>query len=271
MDGQATRTNRRAMEAVGAFATTEEAGNGATLRRPPEDHQRYPMEAQDRSPLAGSSREVWSLEHGVQPVFQVEATRHMGSDILCSYCQGRGRRICELGDPSGRQHGCSSAPACCWAKKGAPEEEALGYSKGGFSTKVHLRNEGNGRMITLALTPGHRHETIAFHELMETGAVKRQGRGRPRIRPDRLSGDKAYSSGEIREYLRRHNIRITIPRKKNETSTGKFDKIIYKLRNRIERFINRMKHFRSLATRYDKSASSYRALWIIGAMLLWLQ
>jgi transposase len=126
-------------------------------------------------------------------------------------------------------------------------------------------------MITLALTPGHRHETIAFHELMETGAVKRQGRGRPRIRPDRLSGDKAYSSGEIREYLRRHNIRITIPRKKNETSTGKFDKIIYKLRNRIERFINRMKHFRSLATRYDKSASSYRALWIIGAMLLWLQ
>ncbi len=149
--------------------------------------------------------------------------------------------------------------------------EAFGYSKGGFSTKVHLRNEGNGRMITLALTPGHRHETIAFHELMETGAVKRQGRGRPRIRPDRLSGDKAYSSGEIREYLRRHNIRITIPRKKNETSTGKFDKIIYKLRNRIERFINRMKHFRSLATRYDKSASSYRALWIIGAMLLWLQ
>ncbi|MCK9264542.1 MAG: transposase, partial [Deltaproteobacteria bacterium] len=62
-----------------------------------------------------------------------------------------------------------------------------------------------------------------------------------------------------------------IPRKKNETRTGKFDKTIYKLRNRIERFINRMKHFRSLATRYDKSASSYRALWIIGAILLWLQ
>ncbi|HNR51535.1 MAG TPA: transposase, partial [Deltaproteobacteria bacterium] len=81
----------------------------------------------------------------------------------------------------------------------------------------------------------------------------------------------AYSSDEIREYLRNRHIRITIPRRINETRTGKFDKIIYRLRNRIERLINRMKHFRSLATRYDKSASSYRTLWIIGSMLLWLQ
>ena len=201
----------------------------------------------------------------------MEAARHMGSDVFGVNCQGECNRIGELGDPSGRQYDHPGAPACRRAKKGAPHQEALGYSQGGFSTKVHLRTDGNGRLITLALTPGHRHETIAFDELMESGAVKRQGRGRPRIRPDRLSGDKAYSSDEIREYLRRHHIRITIPRRKNETRTGPFDKLLYKLRNQIERFINRMKHFRSLATRYDKSASSYRTLWIIGAMLLWLQ
>jgi len=63
----------------------------------------------------------------------------------------------------------------------------------------------------------------------------------------------------------------TIPHRINETRTRKFYKVIYRLRNRIERLINRMKHFRSLSVRYDKSATIYRALWIIGAMLLWLQ
>ncbi len=259
------------MEATQAVASAREAINREAFRRPPEDHQWYLVEAQDRSTLAGPSREVRALEHDIQPVLQVEEARHLGSDILSSHSQGRCKRICELGDPSDRQHDHPGASACCRAKKGDPLEEALGYSQGGFSTKVHLRTDGNGKLIALALTPGHRHETIAFHELMRTGAIKRQTKGRPKNRPHRLAGDKAYSSDEIREYLRNHQIRITIPRRINETRTGKFDKIIYRLRNRIERFINRMKHFRSLATRYDKSASSYRALWIIGAMLLWLQ
>ncbi len=271
MNGQATRTNRRAVEATQAFSTAGEADNGATIGRPPEDHQWYLVEAQDRGALAGSSREVWALEHSIQPVLQVEDARYLGSDILSSHSQGRRKGICELGDPSDRQHDHPGAPACSRAKKGDPLKEALGYSQGGFSTKVHLRTDGNGKLITLILTPGHRHETIAFHELMRTGAIKRQKKGRPKNRPHRLAGDKAYSSDEIREYLKSRQIRITIPRRINETRTGKFDKIIYRLRNRIGRFINRMKHFRSLATRYDKSASSYRALWIIGAMLLWLQ
>lgn len=271
MHGQATRTNRRAMEAVGAFSSASEAGYGATLGRPPQNHQWYFVEAQDRGALAGSSRAVRALEHGVQPIFQVEEARHLGSDIFCSYCQGRCKGICELGDSSDRQHDHPGTPTCCRVKKGGPQEEALGYSQGGFSTKVHVRTDGNGKLIALALTPGQRHETIAFHELMRTGAIKRLKQGRPKNRPHRLIGDKAYSSDEIREYLRNRHIRITIPRRINETRTGKFDKIIYRLRNRIERFINRMKHFRSLATRYDKSASSYRTLWIIGSMLLWLQ
>ena len=106
---------------------------------------------------------------------------------------------------------------------------------------------------------------------MEKGAIRKDGKGRPRLRPERVSGDKAYSSKKIREYLRKHHIRLTIPRKVNEKRTGPFNKTLYRLRNRIERFINRIKQFRSIATRYDKSALSYRAMWIIGAILLWLQ
>ena len=59
------------------------------------------------------------------------------------------------------------------------EREALGYSKGGFSTKIHLRCEGNGLPVTFLLTVGQRNESVMFEALMEQGVVKRRGRGRP--------------------------------------------------------------------------------------------
>jgi len=148
--------------------------------------------------------------------------------------------------------------------------EALGRSQGGFSTKVHIRAEGHGKLMTIVLTPGQRHETTAFEQLMAQGAVKRLGPGRPRLRPRRIIGDKAYSSRHIRQYARRHGMRITIPRRSNEHRSGPFDPAIYRLRNRVERLINRLKQFRRLATRYEKRAENYRAMWLIAATLLWL-
>ena len=119
------------------------------------------------------------------------------------------------------------------------------------------------------LTPGERHETTAFEQLMEQGAVKRPGRGRPRLRPKRIVGDKAYRSGKIRAYLRR-GIRSTIPRRTNERRTGPFNRAIYRERNRVERLINRLKQWRRLATRYEKRAVYHQAMWGIAATLLWL-
>jgi transposase len=156
------------------------------------------------------------------------------------------------------------------AHTGSAEAEALGRSQGGFSTKVHIRAEGGGKLMTLVLTPGQRHEAMSFTTLMEGGAVKRNGCGRPKRRPRRLVGDKAYRSGKIRQYLRRHGIRITIPRKQNEHRTGSFDRALYRLRERVERLINRLKHNRRLATRYEKCAVNYHAMWLIAAILLWL-
>jgi len=124
--------------------------------------------------------------------------------------------------------------------------------------------------MTIALTPGQQHEATAFETLMAQGAVKRPGRGRPRWRPRRVVGDKGYSSRKIRHYLRRHGMRITIPHKRNEQRTGPFDRTVYRLRNRVERLINRLKQFRRLATRYDKRAANYRAMWLIAATILWL-
>ncbi len=259
------------MGKASVFSTSSKAGDRQAIGGSQEDHKRNPLEAENRCSLEGSTRTVRPLEHNLQPVLPLEQEGHMEPDPLSHSIQSRCQGSTGLEDPHDRWHRHPSPSACGWVKKRDPQAEALGYSQGGFSTKVHIRTDGSGNLITLILTPGERTEAIAFQELMETGAVKKEGKGHPRIRPDRVIGDKAYSSRKIREFLRKHHIRITIPRRVNETRTGPFDKAIYRLRNRIERFINRMKQFRSIATRYDKSALSYRAMWIIGAILLWIR
>jgi transposase len=125
--------------------------------------------------------------------------------------------------------------------------------------------------MTLVLTPGQAHEAPVFPRLLAQGAVKRPGRGRPRLRPHRVAGDKGYSSRAIRQGCRRRGIRVTIPRTSKERRTGPFDRQRYRLRHRVENLIARCKQFRSLATRYDKRATSYRALWVIAFVMLWIE
>jgi len=105
---------------------------------------------------------------------------------------------------------------------------------------------------------------------MNTGWIRRLGRGRPRLKPDRLAGDKAYSSRAIREALRQRGIGAVIPTRSTERQDPAFDREAYRLRNRIERLINRLKQFRRVATRYEKRAANYLAMIQIAAILLWL-
>ena len=105
---------------------------------------------------------------------------------------------------------------------------------------------------------------------MEQGAVKRSGAGRPRIRPRRVSGDKGFSSGKIRLYLRRRGIRHTIPRRVSEHRVGKFDKALYRQRNLVERCFNRLKQYRRVATRYEKKAENYLTILTIASVIMWL-
>lgn len=162
------------------------------------------------------------------------------------------------------------AHQCAAGARGGQKEEALGRSCGGFSTKIHLRAEGHGKPMAFVLSGGERHESKYLQPLLETGAVVRAGRGRPRIRPDRLVGDKGYSYTSVRKYLHARGIRVTIPRRKDQGDDICFDAVLYKQRNKIERLVNRFKSFRRIATRYDKRAASYQGWLNLAAILLWL-
>jgi transposase len=163
------------------------------------------------------------------------------------------------------QHAAGAHP-----EGGGQQQQALGRSQGGFSTKIHMRAEGGGKPITFLLTAGQLHEQSVFAPLMEHGAVKRAGRGQPRLRPDRVVGDKGYSSRKVRRYLQRRGICAVIARRSNEPSQKRFDRERYRERNRVERLINRLKQARRVATRYEKLAVNYLAMVTIAAILIWL-
>jgi transposase len=151
------------------------------------------------------------------------------------------------------------------------DREALGRSRGGYSTKLHLRVEGGGRPMVILATAGQRHEALMLRRLMQGGAVKRPGRGRPRLRPDAVAGDKGYSFPSLRRYLRRRGIRAVIPSKSDQARQPGFDRAAYRERNQVERTINRLKQYRRVATRYEKRKVNYLAMVTIAAIVLWLE
>jgi transposase len=105
-------------------------------------------------------------------------------------------------------------------KKGLlnPEDEALGRSRGGFSTKLHLACDGKGRPLSVVLTGGQRHASTQLQELLDAVRVARPRStpGRPRKRPARLPADRGYSFESRRGLLRRRGIPHTIPERKDQ-------------------------------------------------------
>ena len=166
-------------------------------------------------------------------------------------------------------------------KKGVqhPDDEALGRSRGGLTTKFHLACDGKGRPLSIVITPGQRHDSTQFASVLDGIRVARPGgRGRPRTRPDRVIADKGYSYPRCRRLLRQRQIPHTIPERRDQRARraarpGRpltFDKAIYARRNVVERCINRLKQWRGLATRYEKRAVNYRAMVVIASIVLWL-
>jgi transposase len=133
----------------------------------------------------------------------------------------------------------------------------------------------------VVLTGGNVNDTTMFTQVLAGVAFRRPGPGRPATRPHRVLADKGYSSRANRDYLRRRGIRATIPERRDQQANrarrgsagGRppaFDKTIYKRRNIVERCFNRFKQYRAIATRYDKTATSYQGMIDLASLLMWL-
>jgi transposase len=161
-------------------------------------------------------------------------------------------------------------------------DQALGRSRGGLTSKVHLLVEGRGRPMGLVLSAGQVHDSKQMTSVLDRVRVPRKGPGRPRKRPVSVLTDKAYNGKPSRKALRDRRISAIIPTKERERAARKkrgsdggrpynFDRERYRARNIVERCINRLKQFRRVATRYDKLADTYLAFITFASILIWLR
>jgi transposase len=161
-----------------------------------------------------------------------------------------------------------------------PADHALGRSRGGLTTKIHGAADGRCRSLAIHVTAGQVHDTTQFAVVLAGIGVPRTGVGRPRTRPDRIVADKAYSSRANRVLLRRRKIAHTIPERgdqqANRARRGRrggrpcgFDRDGYRQRNVVERNWNKLKQWRGIATRYDKTATNYRGGILLAVLLTW--
>lgn len=140
-----------------------------------------------------------------------------------------------------------------------PADHALGRSRGGFGTKIHLACDGRGLPMAVTVTAGQRHESTQFEAVLGSVRVAVPV-GRPRRRPRRLAGDKGYSYRRIRRYLRRRGIVAVIPTRKDQRRIPTFDKATYRRRNVVEHCLGWLKERRRLATRFEKLAENFLAM-----------
>lgn len=146
-------------------------------------------------------------------------------------------------------------------RKGGIHSQALGRSRGGFTTKIHLRCNAIGFPIGVILSEGEAHDSTAYQALM----AERDSD------PGAMLADKGYDSDPIRQDLRDRGAAPEIPTKRNRKVQYCVSKRLYALRSRIECFIGHLKEQRRVATRYDKTDSSFLGFVLLGCIRLWIK
>ena len=150
-----------------------------------------------------------------------------------------------------RAHACSAGYG-----KDTQKQEALGRSKGGFSTKVHALVDALGNPLRFILSPGQQHDITLAHQL-------RMG-----YEHVPFIGDKSYDADHFTLTI---PDKSCVPPRKNRKSPRTYDEHIYKERHTVECLIGKMKHFRRVFSRFDKSANSYLSFLCFAAVFIWLR
>lgn len=128
-----------------------------------------------------------------------------------------------------------------------------------MTTKIHLATNENGLPVRAQLTSGKAADITQAKSLI---------RG---LKAKALIADKGYVSKDFRRHVQRRRMKVVIPPKSNAKRPHKYSKYLYKQRNRIERCFNKLKHFRRLATRFDRNDAHYAATITLASIALWLR
>ena len=145
-------------------------------------------------------------------------------------------------------------------KKNPKNNQAIGRSKGGLSTKINATCDALGNPTGFHLTPGQAHDLEGSDALMEylTQAAA-------------VLADRAYDVDErMRQKLSERDCEAVIPFKKNRLISYTYDKEVYKARHLIENFFAKLKQYRAIATRYDKTSQNFLGAIYIAASLILL-
>tara|TARA_Y100000590_G_C15423262_1_gene902222 strand:+ start:286 stop:852 length:567 start_codon:yes stop_codon:yes gene_type:complete len=143
------------------------------------------------------------------------------------------------------------------------EYRAIGKSRGGATTKIHMAADAHGNPIDFEITGGEVHDSQVAEKLLEI-AEKVEG--------ENFIGDKGYDSKAIRESAQAKGIQPQIPTKKNSKKPNpNFDRQLYKYRHLVENLFARLKHFRSVATRFEKLARNYKSILYLACSLIWIK
>lgn len=152
-----------------------------------------------------------------------------------------------------------------------PADHAIGRSRGGLTTKIHALADTACSPVTMVLTAGQSGDNPQLLPLIDSHKTADRS-------PFRLLGDKAYSHPSTRRKLRALKVPHTIPERSDQIDKRKakgsaggrppaFDKDVYRERNTVERAFNRLKHWRAIATRYDKYATTFFGGVILAALV----
>ena len=136
----------------------------------------------------------------------------------------------------------------------------MGRSRGGLTTKIHALVDANGLPIALKLTEGQAHDGRSAADMLGT-----LGEG------DVLLADRAYDSDALRAEMAARGAWANIKPMPNRKRRPAFSAFLYRYRNLVERFFNKLKHFRAVATRYDKRADNYLASVKLASIRIWMR
>jgi len=155
----------------------------------------------------------------------------------------------------------SRSPRIGWRtkKNGGQEAQALGRSRGGFSSKIHVAVDALGLPLRFILTGGQAHDAPIATQLLEDFAF------------DAVLADGSYDSDAIVAYINEQNAEAVIPSRSNRKVAREYDQDLYKARHLVECFINKIKHFRRIFSRFEKYAKRYLAYLSFVSVLIWLR